>query len=493
MQDEFGRNECGDCEATRKCVIFIDGSNIFIEGQKYYARRLSLLVPQDPRCRIDIGNLVDLAMQGRPFRWGKLYSSESPALDTVWYKFRKHLHVVTSKRNSKGKHEGVHTALAADAIDYTVTYEHEAHETTIIIIAGDRDYLPLVNKILSKQSGWKIELIAFQNSICKGMNKINDESFQVITLESLFEENTYSICYINAQWRNDLYRIPRSRTIVLQFKVPLISDPPKCEERNEVYQRLKKCADDVTFITGVPCFYHLCKRNPHLVFFIGFTKRPDSTAVDFIGICKQKEHQLTKKFQEISKKDYEKFTTLMEIRDASEDVLQVENKFSVLDIEDNELRHIGLEDDDDDGAVEASEFLDDSYLVEGIKNLDSDRPTAVSGEEGYTELKSSKGRKHAPKYSTRCTHEFRCFNGTRCDYTHAPEEVAFFKANNGKGCKGYKSKPCTFHWRDRGCKHGKDKATVCSYYHSEAEARCNLCKNEKLEYIGHAAASHSHD
>ena len=142
-------------------MLFIDDSNIFIEGKKYYARHLNLRVPQDPRCRIDIGKLIDVAVRGRTFRYGKLYGSEPPALDSVWKKIREHLEVGTFEKNSKGKEKEVDTALTADAVDYALTNKPEADKETIIVTAGDRDYCQLIQKILAKEFGWKIELLAY--------------------------------------------------------------------------------------------------------------------------------------------------------------------------------------------------------------------------------------------------------------------------------------------------------------------------------------------
>jgi len=80
MRGESTLEESDYSGADDECVVFIDNSNIFIEGQKYYARHLNLRVPQDPRCRIDIGNLLDLAVDGKTLCYGKLYGSEPPAM-----------------------------------------------------------------------------------------------------------------------------------------------------------------------------------------------------------------------------------------------------------------------------------------------------------------------------------------------------------------------------------------------------------------------------
>jgi hypothetical protein len=105
---------------TSYCTaLFIDNSNLFIEGKKFYAKYLDLLVTQDPCFRIDIGKLCDVLLEGRTLNFGKLYGSEPPSLDTVWRKIREHgLNVSTYQRDSKDKEKELDNALTADATEY---------------------------------------------------------------------------------------------------------------------------------------------------------------------------------------------------------------------------------------------------------------------------------------------------------------------------------------------------------------------------------------
>ena len=178
------------------------------------------------------------------------------------------------------------------------------------------------------------------------------------------------------------------------------------------------------------------------------------------------------------------------IRDsATVDDLVLENRFTGLDVEEAEefcdddiLSQIY---DDDDIAIKATEGLDEA-------DIESDSGDEDPDWEGFTEVKStSESRKSRRKYSEYCQYEFSCVKGQKCEYTHTKEQENFFKANGGKGRRGYKSKPCQF-FRIKGeCKAGKSNAPNCAYYHSKDEARCYICKNSDLEYIGHA--SHDHE
>ena len=484
---EFDNNGADD-----ECVMFIDDSNIFIEGQKYYARCLRLRVPQDPRCRIDIGKLVNLVLRGRILLHGSLYGSEPPALDSVWRKIcERGLNVEVFKKNFKGKEKEVDAAMSIDAIAYAL--ESPARKHTVIIIAGDRDYCPLVRKLLRKKREWKVELVAFQNSISPQMKAIKSANFEIITLESLLREHIDSCCFIEARWRTELYRIPRNRTIILFFRAPLVSVQASIGEKMQVNKLLKQYAEDITQITGIPCCYHLSNWEPNagrLVYIIGYIWVKDKTGggrIDFFRICRDKRHQLSTRCSEICQL-YEKYSTMME-SDTTMDGLKLENRFTGLDVEEVEefsddeiLSQIY---DDDDIAMKAIASLDQEYTESDSSREDSDM-------EGFTELKStSEARKSRTKYSTLCQYEFSCYKGQKCDYTHTKEQKSFFKANGGKGRRGYKSKPCQFFHIKGDCKAGKSKALNCAYYHSKEEARCYVCKNSDLEYIGHA--SHDHE
>jgi len=284
MNGETAREECD------QCVMFIDNSNIFIEGQKYYASAqcLNLRVPQDPRCRIDIGKLVNLALRGRTLQHGSLYGSEPPALDTMLRKIRdRGLNVEVFKKNFKGKEKEVDPAMSIDAIAYA--YESQARKCTVIIIAGDRDYCPLVRMLLKKKREWKVELVAWENSISTQLKAIKRANFEIITLESLLGEHVDSCCFVEARWRTELYPIPRNRTIILSFKEPLISTQASIADKQQVNKRLKQYAEEITEITRIPCCYHLCNWGPNigrLVCIIAYNWVKDDTGgsrIDFFS------------------------------------------------------------------------------------------------------------------------------------------------------------------------------------------------------------------
>jgi hypothetical protein len=67
------------------CWIFIDNSNLIIEGWKYYAGKNKLLpgIQQDGRMRLDMGKLIG-HIRPKANRRAYLYGSEPPPMDTIW-------------------------------------------------------------------------------------------------------------------------------------------------------------------------------------------------------------------------------------------------------------------------------------------------------------------------------------------------------------------------------------------------------------------------
>jgi hypothetical protein len=73
-----------------RCVILVDNSNVFIEGQKFSAHKKGVKRgltdsrdPQDPSWRIDFGDLLDFMADGRDTIAAILVGSEPPPNDSV--------------------------------------------------------------------------------------------------------------------------------------------------------------------------------------------------------------------------------------------------------------------------------------------------------------------------------------------------------------------------------------------------------------------------
>ena len=151
--------------------IFVDDSNIWIEAKKLQGQAKGFKSNEDHRVRIDMGKLADLIADGRRVQEGVLYGSEPPPVDTVWKKIREKGWKVGSQRRSMitGKEKQVDTSLVADVTETAIlTPLHE--RTTIVVVSGDADVIPALDKIL-KQERWKIEIYMWRHAIAKGLTR----------------------------------------------------------------------------------------------------------------------------------------------------------------------------------------------------------------------------------------------------------------------------------------------------------------------------------
>ena len=78
--------------------IYIDNSNLWIQGQKTYAEKKGLTVEWDPTWRFDVGRLKDILTRNSPLQDREmsfnvkvhLYGSTPPPVDTVWQAIKSH-------------------------------------------------------------------------------------------------------------------------------------------------------------------------------------------------------------------------------------------------------------------------------------------------------------------------------------------------------------------------------------------------------------------
>jgi uncharacterized LabA/DUF88 family protein len=138
--------------------IYIDNSNIWIEGKKIAARNRGKDMGE--RYRIDFGKLLREVASGRTIYSARLYGSRPPPADSVW-KAAATLGIRPTilDRNRRNKEKGVDTELILD-VGETLS-EVPVHET-VILVAGDGDYIPLCERIGKRK--WAAEVHFWDNA-----------------------------------------------------------------------------------------------------------------------------------------------------------------------------------------------------------------------------------------------------------------------------------------------------------------------------------------
>lgn len=150
-----------------KCIIMVDNSNVFIEGQKYSARLKGVKKapsedrdPCDPSWRISFGDLISCLAEGRKIHAAILVGSRPPRNDSVWESARTHgFDVTVYDRGVGGQEKAVDTELVARGTEIICM---AAEPMVTVIASGDRDFIPLVN--VSHRKGWEVEMWAFTSA-----------------------------------------------------------------------------------------------------------------------------------------------------------------------------------------------------------------------------------------------------------------------------------------------------------------------------------------
>uniref|UniRef100_A0A914X508 NYN domain-containing protein n=1 Tax=Plectus sambesii TaxID=2011161 RepID=A0A914X508_9BILA len=235
------------------CWIFIDNSNLIIEGWKYYARKNKLIpgIQQDSRIRLDMGKLVG-HITPEAEREAYLYGSEPPPMDTIWRAImRQDIVVRKFQKSSRGKEKEVDGALNVDATK--VATKNCEKGGTFIFISGDRDYKYCIESVLD--DGFLVQLYSWKSCISSDFEKLakKEGRFSIVYLETIIENypDTY---FFNAEWKTYgihgyLNPLPAERTIIIQFDTT-----PNNQTKKQV--AAKQEIEEVTLRLGIPFYYN---------------------------------------------------------------------------------------------------------------------------------------------------------------------------------------------------------------------------------------------
>jgi uncharacterized LabA/DUF88 family protein len=147
--------------------VFVDNSNVLLEGRRFSEMK--------KKGRKRLGNLLDDSYE---IDWGKflyllkerdtrvlaevpiLYGSRPPANDSVWRRIREDgFDTKVFDRNIRNKEKGVDMEMGMDVAERLHTV---APASTMVIAAGDADYIPAVTRAKSKR--WFVEVWFWSNA-----------------------------------------------------------------------------------------------------------------------------------------------------------------------------------------------------------------------------------------------------------------------------------------------------------------------------------------
>src|ERR1017187_4912342 len=150
--------------ADKDCIILVDNSNVFIEGQKQAARLKGISRdpitgrdPADPSWRINFGGLITELAAGRKIHSAILVGSRPPRNDSVWEAARLNgFEVTVHERGMDNREKAVDTELVAQGTELIVL---ASEPMALVLASGDRDFIPLVK--VAHRRNWVVEMCAF--------------------------------------------------------------------------------------------------------------------------------------------------------------------------------------------------------------------------------------------------------------------------------------------------------------------------------------------
>ena len=144
--------------------VYVDNSNVFIEGKKIAARRNGNKTEIDFSFRLDFGELYDFVAEHNPNKIARalLLGSSPPTSDKVWdVAQRAGFEVVVVDRNADNREKKIDTGIVAAMVRDAYTRVDKTRDT-ITLVAGDSDYVPAV--ALLTEDGFRVEVVFWSSA-----------------------------------------------------------------------------------------------------------------------------------------------------------------------------------------------------------------------------------------------------------------------------------------------------------------------------------------
>lgn len=169
--------------------VFVDNSNIWIQAQKLGSHVRKFTTELDPRIRIEMGKLFEIALSERPVASFSLYGSRPPNADSLWQKV-KDLGIegkIFDKSHITGREKRVDTEIVHD-ID-SLIFNSDIKKSTIILVSGDLDFLSVIKSAV--KNNWNMEVLIWSNAIAKHVKNFCHARYTVRNLDENFDSVTF--------------------------------------------------------------------------------------------------------------------------------------------------------------------------------------------------------------------------------------------------------------------------------------------------------------
>ena len=206
-----------------RSYIFVDNSNVFIEGQKAAAdAEASELMGK--LYRLDFGRLFKFLTPSANkafFKLGeelfpKLYGSEPPPLDTLWEVLKKMgVGLKIFQKNPRGIEKRVDAALILD-VSRLIYKLQPKPDGEVIIVAGDADYYDLVGA--AKEAGWKVRVVCWLRATAQIVQRLLEFEDLTPHLREVGFFEKYKFDHNYGEW---------SQQVDWSKEVPYREEPPR--------------------------------------------------------------------------------------------------------------------------------------------------------------------------------------------------------------------------------------------------------------------------
>lgn len=168
-------------------LVYVDNSNVFIEGQRLYAVKNGMVMnihdaienrTFDHSYRLDFGRLHEFLTGGQlgEIKRAILFGSRPPPNDSLWsIADSAGFEVVVEDRNAENKEKRVDTGLSIKAMADSFELADPQNDV-FTIVSGDSDYIPLVEDI--KRRGYKVR-VAFWSHASRELKEAATEFIEL--------------------------------------------------------------------------------------------------------------------------------------------------------------------------------------------------------------------------------------------------------------------------------------------------------------------------
>ncbi|KAM5348616.1 hypothetical protein ACJ41O_008440 [Fusarium nematophilum] len=457
-------------DVNQTCMIFVDDSNVWIEAQKFAASgkfeasgkftgRLPKLedCDQDPRFRLNIGQLVSTISGRRSVKGAFLYGSRPPPNDAVWNSYKRFgFQVNIYNRANNGKEKQVDNSMATDisreatklevGAKYNDKVKQQLDNMTFIVISGDSDMLPPITAAL--ECNIPVEVWAWESGISNEYKKREGGSLRVCYLNQIANR----IFFTNTRSTRKGKKIEEDKTVVL-------CDPDDKDNGMDVLEASVS---------------NLLLANCAVIFYITRSQTETELFVEFPNL---------KSVENVILNVRELFKGVWTVESWPEYASRL-NKKKLVTLEKGTMFWPLGEDDGENSpplaTKEKAKPVDTQAKPGGGWNLPKPVVGQIVDENGDTgafdnweTVKSRNNPKgdhrRAMQRTQPCRDGLHCWRAATCSYGHTDEEKKLFRDFPNQNFSKWKTSEC----RDRAfCRKGKR----CSYAHSEADAWCPKCR-----------------